>query len=88
MPANGYLAFSHSVAIAAGDITIEAVNGNRSFTSGALGADEVTSKRFIWFEEGETIRVTRSASAIAGNFSLYLVDDIGRTTTIATCVFS
>lgn len=87
MPANGYLTFSHSVGIAQGDITIEALNGNRAFTSPALAANIVNETEH-WFEEGETIRITRSASAIAGNFSLYLVDDIGRTFEIATCVFS
>ena len=87
MPANGYLTFSHSVGIAQGDITVEAVNGNRAFTSPALGANIVNETEH-WFEEGETIRITRSASAIAGNFSLLLVDDIGRTEVIATCVFS
>jgi hypothetical protein len=87
MPANGYLSFSHSVAIGAGDITVEAVGGNRAFTSPALGANIVNAIEH-WFEEGETIRITRNGSAIAGNFSLKLIDDIGRDFEIATCVFT
>ena len=87
MPANGYLTFSHSVGVGQGDITVEALNGNRAFTSPALGANIVNEVEH-WFEEGETIRITRNGSAIAGNFSLLLVDDIGRTTEIATCTFT
>lgn len=88
MPAGGFLAIRHSVTMSAGDVTVEAVNGNRAFTHAALSANVVNNRLGQWFEEGETIGLTRSASAIAGNFELLLITALGEEEIIATCVFT
>lgn len=85
LPANGVLALSHSVAVSAGNITIN-VGDRRTFESGDLESDEV--QQGIWGEEGQKVSITRDGASIAGTFTLYLVDSFGKNTAIATCTFS
>jgi hypothetical protein len=86
MPANGRLAISHSVALSAGDVTIN-IGDRQEFNHPALAIDEIY--RGIRAEEDMVVSITRNnANVITGNFSIYLVDAFGQHIEIATCSFT
>ncbi len=85
LPANARLAFSHSVDVSEGDITVN-VGPFRSFSHPDLLADVRHGRHFG--EEGHEVSITRGAAAIAGTFTLYVLNGTDQRFAIATCTFT
>lgn len=84
LPANASLGLSFSVAVAAGDLSLD-IGPNKVVNVPALVADRVFRRGYG--EESQAIVVNRHG-APAGTATVYILDGIGRALAIATATFT
>lgn len=85
LPANGRLAVSCSVVVAAGDLSLD-IGPNKVLNIPALGANEIYNPN-VHGEEGQSITVNRSGAGLS-TVTVYVMDGIGRLRPIATATFT
>jgi hypothetical protein len=85
LPANGRIAVSCSVAVAAGDLSLD-IGPNQVLNVPALGIDEVYNPG-VRGEEGQSVVVNRSGAGLS-TVTVYVMDGIGRLHPIATATFT